>query len=406
MSWEEKTEIRRNAGLEKSSWGNINDLALRGLDELLLILPNLDAPKKRRKATLLWEALIDLENRRGARAFAGEYRWGYGHISKTASFDAAFIRQLNETEWVPNETGTLETPEFVLFANLQWEANPFLMSRIRFKPPIIETLAKEAGIELGVLDLLKRLGVTSEADLRARLNVRETEKTPPQPFASSDVIDNSDQGQQRHVSSSEQSLPDDPGPDRTSSSFEGEPTSATENHPNLQGNQPNGRPAERTIGNQSGGHGLPADEQGGSRTFISYIDTRPTEDEGPDPDGLERQVRMELEEKAIRLILKRDPRLQRTTGNNRGFDLVELDDAGGILRWVEVKAMTGSLGDRPVCLSRAQFDCAWIQGEAYWLYVVEHAGEDGRARLLRIQDPAGKAKNFSFDQGWRSIAIV
>jgi hypothetical protein len=45
-----------------------------------------------------------------------------------------------------------------------------------------------------------------------------------------------------------------------------------------------------------------------------------------------------------------------------------------------------------------------FRGEAYWLYIVEHAGDTDRAGLLRIQDPAGKARNFAFDQGWRQIA--
>jgi hypothetical protein len=90
--------------------------------------------------------------------------------------------------------------------------------------------------------------------------------------------------------------------------------------------------------------------------------------------------------------------------HNRGFDLFEPDSSGRPVRWVEVKAMTGELVGRPVCLSRTQFDSAWIHGEAFWLYIVERAGDEDLARILRIQDPAGKAKNFAFDQGWRQIA--
>jgi len=43
------------------------------------------------------------------------------------------------------------------------------------------------------------------------------------------------------------------------------------------------------------------------------------------------------------------------------------------VRWVEVKAMTGTLDNRPVTMSRPQFDCAREHGENYWLYVVERA---------------------------------
>ena len=66
--------------------------------------------------------------------------------------------------------------------------------------------------------------------------------------------------------------------------------------------------------------------------------------------------------------------------------------------------MTGSLEDRPVGLSKAQFDCAREHGPAYWLYVVEHATENGNARILRIQDPVARARTFTFDRGWAGIA--
>ena len=65
--------------------------------------------------------------------------------------------------------------------------------------------------------------------------------------------------------------------------------------------------------------------------------------------------------------------------------------------------MTGSLTDRPVGLSRTQFDYARAHGDAYWLYVVERAGMDS-ARIVRIQDPAGNARTFTFDHGWLHIA--
>ena len=41
-----------------------------------------------------------------------------------------------------------------------------LQSKILFEPPLLAQLAEEAGIELGVLDLLQQLGVTSESELR------------------------------------------------------------------------------------------------------------------------------------------------------------------------------------------------------------------------------------------------
>ena len=44
-----------------------------------------------------------------------------------------------------------------------------------------------------------------------------------------------------------------------------------------------------------------------------------------------------------------------------------------------------------------------MHGDAYWLYVVERAGMDS-ARIVRIQDPAGNVRTFTFDHGWLDIA--
>ena len=112
---------------------------------------------------------------------------------------------------------------------------------------------------------------------------------------------------------------------------------------------------------------------------------------------------MALEERALARILGEEPQLGRTSPNNAGFDLVEEDDAGVACRWVEVKAMTGTLSDHPVGMTRSQFEAAQERGERFWLYVVEHAGSDS-PRILRIQDPAGRARTFTFDRGWIAIA--
>lgn len=109
---------------------------------------------------------------------------------------------------------------------------------------------------------------------------------------------------------------------------------------------------------------------------------------------------MHIEEQAIALIINIESTLQRTPKGNPGFDLYEADNNGKQIRWVEVKSMTGSLEDRPVGLSRTQFECARLKGDAYWLYVVEHATDSMQARVLKIQNPVGNTRTFTFDRGW------
>lgn len=148
-------------------------------------------------------------------------------------------------------------------------------------------------------------------------------------------------------------------------------------------------------------------QRNGERTFVSYVATHPEDDDdAKDPDGLAHAERMALETKAIALIRAREPFLKTTPTGNKGFDLIETDANDEAERWVEVKAMKGSLEDRPVGLSSVQFEFARQHGDQYWLYVVEYAGDPARARILKIKDPVGRSGTFTFDKGWSSIAQI
>ena len=153
--------------------GSSIDATLRGIDPLLNSLTDVAIETGRIRSALLWEALVDLADR-NPTAFQGKYTWGYAHEQKTVNFDAAFVRHLNETKWIPDGNGKLQRPELVFFESLDWTRNPFLLSRIHFKPPITSQLAEEAGFEPAMLDRLKSLGITSEAELIARLGLPET----------------------------------------------------------------------------------------------------------------------------------------------------------------------------------------------------------------------------------------
>jgi hypothetical protein len=150
-------EQRVKAGHEDTSGYNdrIADATLRGLEQLLAAMPQLEPADQKVRAKDLWEELAHLEERRSKGVFTAEYSWTqYGSYSTT--FDAAFVRQLNSVPWIPDAHWHLRPPEFVLFDTLSWTPHPFLQSKIRFRPPVTETLAREVGIEPGVLYLLKK----------------------------------------------------------------------------------------------------------------------------------------------------------------------------------------------------------------------------------------------------------
>ena len=142
-----------------------------------------------------------------------------------------------------------------------------------------------------------------------------------------------------------------------------------------------------------------------STSFISYVAVRPEDDE-PDPDNLNHENRMTLEAKSIERILTHETDWQRTEQNNPGYDLYKVDSTGRQSHWCEVKAMKGSLQNRPVGISHTQFDYAIKHGKSYWLYVVEYAGDDEKYRIVKIQDPVGKARTFTFDHGWIEVGEV
>lgn len=391
----EKAQIRREAGLERASWeSQPEDFTLRGLTQLLEFLPTLNPEESAARVKVLWEALADLEAR-GTAAFYGSYKWGYSHESKTARFDAAFVRTLNQVAWVPNARGELVPSGLVVFDTLGWKPNPFLLTKITFKPPIIDQLAKEAGIDPAILDLLRR-DPAIVAELTSRLSANPTPEPEPSPAPEPEADEPSDgdvHGDAKDLYGDDK--PDIPPGTPDPDGGDGVGTGA--------GGGGQGRTGTGTS--RGGGQVKRTPGHAGGRPFISYVGTHP-DDDSPDPDGLDQAARMQIEERAIDLIIGLEPGLRRTPEGNPGFDLFETDSSGRQIRWVEVKSMTGTLEDRPVGLSHTQFDLAREQGDAYWLYVVENATDPAKARVLKIQNPAGLARTFTFDHGWSQIAVT
>ncbi|KGG90889.1 hypothetical protein P369_13845 [Comamonas thiooxydans] len=387
LGYSEKAQIRREAGLERASWeSQPEDFTLRGLTQLLEFLPTLKPEDAAARVKVLWEALADLEAR-GTAAFYGSYKWGYSHETKTARFDASFIRTLNEDAWLPNADGELVPPGLVVFDLLGWKPNPFLLTKIAFKPPIIDQLAKEAGIDPAILDLRRR-DPAIVAELASRLSASPTLDPEPSTALEPEADEPSngdvyDGAKDLYGDDMQDILPGTPDPDGCDGVGNG------------------GRAGGG--GTSGGGQRSRPPGSAGSRPFISYVGIHPNDDDA-DPDGLNQATRMQVEEQAITLIIELEPTLQRTSKGNPGFDLFEADSSGRLIRWIEVKSMMGTMADRPVGLSHTQFNCAREKGKAYWLYVVEHASNPAQACVLKIQNPAGQARTFTLDRGWREIA--
>lgn len=409
-------ELRFRAGHAESSGYNdkVQDCTLQGFQNLLNHLTKLTPEQRVERARLIWESLGDLEERRGRGIFDGSYTWSHNGKYAT-SFPAAFLRTLNAAAWVPDVNGELVPPNLVAFDTLGWKSNPFLLTKIAFKAPIIDQLAREAGIDPAALDLLRKLGITSVADLTSRLGIRDQ---PPEEDEVLTVDAPSGEAPNNEEATDTESFGDALYDD--AKDFDGATggvgrggQGGTGAGTPRGGGQSNGgahggagghtNSGSKGDGASSGGQGKRTPGSAGGRPFISYLGTHP-DDEETDPDNLDQATRMKIEDQAITLIISLEPRLQRTPDGNPGFDLFEANGTGQQVRWVEVKSMTGSLKNRPVGLSCTQFDYARAKGDAFWLYVVEHATDSEKARVLRIQNPVAHARTFTFDHGWSEIA--
>lgn len=86
-----------------------------------------------------------------------------------------------------------------------------------------------------------------------------------------------------------------------------------------------------------------------------------------------------------------------------GYDVESKDAAGSVLRYIEVKSLSGDWGSLGAALTRPQFEKSEELGDRYWLYVVERATQHD-FRIHRIQNPGCQVNQFIYDDGWRDLA--
>ena len=151
------------------------DWELDNLSKILSSISKLDYEQQRIISKLLWEELIYLRKMKQGEIFTGLYTWTL-HRPRRLQFDTIFVEQLNKEKWIPYG-GELKSPASILFDDLNWEQDDFLLTKIKFKPSAVVQLAEEAGFEVGLLDKLKELNITKESDLMDVLEDKLDETT-------------------------------------------------------------------------------------------------------------------------------------------------------------------------------------------------------------------------------------
>jgi hypothetical protein len=140
----------------------------------------------------------------------------------------------------------------------------------------------------------------------------------------------------------------------------------------------------------------------------TYVIKDPTPSDGP-PDTKGHQERSAVGAAGIAKVVEFeralgcDPKVM--PHHNPGYDIESRDPASGtILRYIEVKSLSGLWGQDGVGLTTTEFLKAQEMGDLFWLYVVEHAQQpDGRIHC--IQNPAGKVDQYFYDDGWQQAKV-
>lgn len=143
------------------------------------------------------------------------------------------------------------------------------------------------------------------------------------------------------------------------------------------------------------------DESRPQGRFFSYVVPERSEVESADPSE---SVSPGVNRAGVDRVLAyergagRDP--QEQAHNNPGFDVASHHPDGSVARYIEIKSLLGKWAERGVAMSRRQARENADRGDDFWLYVVEFAMDDSRAKVLPIQNPMSKAGSFVFDSGW------
>jgi hypothetical protein len=127
------------------------------------------------------------------------------------------------------------------------------------------------------------------------------------------------------------------------------------------------------------------------------------QEDGPDKDQADREVELAGVRRVLEYERSQGRQPEEMEHLHEGYDIESFGDEGQVQRYIEVKSLRGAWDSYGAGLTAAQFRACQRLGDAFWLYVVEHALDDRDAHIFRIRNPAAKADQFLFDDGWKPL---
>jgi Domain of unknown function (DUF3883) len=139
---------------------------------------------------------------------------------------------------------------------------------------------------------------------------------------------------------------------------------------------------------------------GSQQKFKTYVYVTPGEPN--DDDDKQESIAHQIDRRGMDFVMAYETeqgRIPVDVSNDYGLGYdIESTDSNGEMRRIELKTTTHFWGEQGVTLSANQFQKALRLEDRYWLYVVGDV--DGDPQIYRIQNPAGNAMSFVFDEGW------
>lgn len=178
-----------------------------------------------------------------------------------------------------------------------------------------------------------------------------------------------------------------------------------------EGPSESGNAGDEGHGHKGNGHGKPKPRRRTSR-IITYVYP---DDALLDPDELssaKSKKRTVTEQTGVALVIDDEKKYHRDaidknadTPNHPGYDLESIDNQTGVIRYIEVKSLSGYWDSaNPVLVTKNEFETAQAKGDEFWLYIVERATSEDY-QIHRIQNPANRTQYFVLDHGWEPLAV-
>lgn len=95
-------------------------------------------------------------------------------------------------------------------------------------------------------------------------------------------------------------------------------------------------------------------------------------------------------------------RFKKAPRNNMGYDIVELTNEDQIVRYIEVKTLTGVWGKGGVSVTLPQYEFA-LETDNWWLFVVEGI-ETQTPKVYSFENPVRLVNRFAFDSSWKQLS--